>query len=126
MSNRITNKQKQAACSDHSEPPNRWMKLWTVRKLRREQLDSELEEIEPRLRTPGSRDPRALRKRHDRCPVCEAKLVKLGKKRRYPRRCVTCGAVHQKPLRCPSCGTHRVWAGRLGRWCRGCGRPFEA
>lgn len=30
----ITNKHKQAKCSGQTERPNRWMKLWTVRRLR--------------------------------------------------------------------------------------------
>ena len=84
-----------------------------------------LETDEQRGTKPRSLDRRASRKQRDCCPVCEAKLRKIGKGTRYQRCCDACGAVHQKHLFCPSCSTHRVWAGRLGRWCKGCGKAVN-
>ena len=126
MGHQVTNKHKQAKFSDEGEPPSRWEKRMTARLLRREGLESEGESSERRSTKPRSLDRRASRKQRDRCPVCEAKLRKIGKGTRYQRNCEACGAVHQKHLFCPSCSTHRVWAGRLGRWCKGCGHSVES
>lgn len=126
MGHQVTNKHKQAKFSDEGESPSRWDKRMTTRLLRREaDFESRLETDEQRGTKPRSLDRRASRKQRDCCPVCEAKLRKIGKGTRYQRCCDACGAVHQKHLFCPSCSTYRVWAGRLGRWCKGCGKAVN-
>ena len=64
------------------------------------------------------------RKRSGNCPVCLSRLKKNYKKTRYERKCNKCGAVLQKNIKCPFCSTNRVWMGREGNYCKGCGNKY--
>ncbi|TQV65574.1 hypothetical protein FKG94_28555 [Exilibacterium tricleocarpae] len=66
-------------------------------------------------------DRLALRKNSSRCPVCKEKLGKIGKGTRYKNQCFSCGAVLAKELKCGRCNTNRVWRGKKGIFCHGCG-----
>ena len=63
------------------------------------------------------------------CPVCRERLARVGdppsRTRRRRRQCPSCNAVAAPELRCSSCGTHRVWRGKKGRFCQGCGAEHE-
>lgn len=126
MTHRITNRHKQAKASDSGEPTSAFFKKKATRALRRDPLKTELDSQIERNRSVGSIDHRASRKRSGRCPVCTAALAKNAKGTRYEYRCGECHAVFQRELRCLSCGTNRVWAGSLGRWCKGCGKPVPS
>jgi len=56
------------------------------------------------------------------CPLCLSKLEKTRKGGRYQWRCSACSATRRRDLLCGSCGTHRVWYGKLGAVCKGCGK----
>lgn len=122
MGNRISNKQKQAKLSDHGEPPSSFVKKLTSRKMRRAALETEIDLTVGRNSTPGSVDHRAKRKRAGICPICMEKLQKNAKGTRYERVCRECGSVYRQKIICPSCGTRRVWTGKHGDWCKGCGK----
>lgn len=66
-------------------------------------------------------DKLALHKDPKRCPVCAAKLEKIGKGTRRKNQCMTCKAVLAKEIMCQRCGTNRVWRGPKGMRCHGCG-----
>jgi hypothetical protein len=36
--------------------------------------------------------------------------------------CAACGATFRPALRCPHCAQVRLWEGKLGIYCQGCGR----
>ena len=71
-------------------------------------------------------DKHSARKKSGNCPVCLSKLKKNSKRTRYERKCNTCGAVLQKHVTCLFCGTNRVWMGRKGNYCKGCGNPYSS
>jgi hypothetical protein len=70
-------------------------------------------------------DPRthSKPKRHDQnaCPVCGARIVKTASGGRRKHSCTQCGATRNKLIVCESCGTQRVWQGKKGAACMGCG-----
>ncbi len=96
MTNRISNRHKQAKANDPDEPPRRFFKNKAARALRREPFSSEVDVQVERNHSVGSLDKRASRKRSGRCPVCTATLLKNSKGTRYERRCRECQAVFQK------------------------------
>ncbi|PCK03871.1 MAG: hypothetical protein COA42_19725 [Alteromonadaceae bacterium] len=53
----------------------------------------------------------ALKKDPKRCPVCTAKIEKIGKGIRYQNKCNACNAVLAKDIKCSRCNTNRVWRG---------------
>ena len=124
MTRLISNKHKQAKFSDHDSRPTPFMKNATARKLRRSQLETEVDLAADSNATPGSQDKLAKYKRPGNCPLCLERLKKTSGLTRYERSCQSCGAVLQKDLLCLSCSTNRVWAGQLGRRCKGCGKTF--
>lgn len=72
----------------------------------------------------SKKDSRAVRKNHRHCPVCKAKLKKIGKGTRYERQCSSCNATLAQELHCSHCGTYRVWRGPKGIYCHGCGKEY--
>lgn len=67
-------------------------------------------------------DNRADRKDPRRCPVCMAKLSKIGKGTRYQHSCKSCHSCLAKEIKCRYCSTFRVWRGKQGVYCHGCGK----
>jgi hypothetical protein len=71
--------------------------------------------------------PRSKPKRHDQnaCPVCGERIEKTasGSRRKYS--CTQCGATRNKLIMCQSCGMERVWQGKKGAACRGCGAKHK-
>jgi len=66
-------------------------------------------------------------KRHDQrlCPVCGEVIEKTASGGRRKHSCSQCGATLNKQLTCASCGTNRVWQGKRGIACRGCGTEHK-
>ena len=67
-------------------------------------------------------DPRAARKAPGRCPLCGIKVGRIRSGTRHARHCGACGGTLNKDVTCPHCRTRRVWTGKRGRVCHGCGR----
>ncbi len=67
--------------------------------------DFEHEEIPKQI---SKTDKLALHKYPKLCPVCTAKLEKIGKGTRRKNQCASCNAVLAKELKCTHCGTHRA------------------
>jgi hypothetical protein len=118
----ITNKGKQKAVSDHTERPNRFMKKWASCKIRNEENAIIEEQITERYRSSPGKDKLSNRKRSGYCPVCLGRLRKNAKNTRYELQCRHCNAVLQRTWVCKSCNTRRVWVGREGARCKGCGK----
>jgi uncharacterized protein with PIN domain len=121
----IGNRVKQAKASDQTvRKPNKLLKRCANRLLRYEgkRISEESDEL---ARIPSKIDRFELRKRSGRCPVCTGRLIKNSKRTRYERCCRHCNAVMQKTLICNRCGTYRVWSGRRGTFCKGCGRELK-
>jgi len=70
-------------------------------------------------------DARAARKTPGRCPLCGAKVGRIKPGTRHARHCGACGGTLNKDITCPHCQTHRVWTGKRGRVCHGCGRTVD-
>lgn len=66
-------------------------------------------------------------KRHNKnaCPVCGETIERTASGGRRKNSCKHCGACLNKGLTCASCGTNRVWHGKLGTACRGCGAAYR-
>jgi hypothetical protein len=80
--------------------------------------DLENEEIPKHI---SKTDKLALHKDPKLCPICTAKLEKIGQGTRRKNQCASCNAVLAKELKCTRCGTNRVWRGTKGKYCHGCG-----
>ncbi len=70
---------------------------------------------------------RRTRKRHNQkqCPVCAAQIHKTASGGRRKYCCQHCGASLDKQLTCASCNTQRIWRGKQGAACLGCGTPLN-
>src|SRR5665213_2534877 len=55
------------------------------------------------------------------CPLCLARIEKTASGTRRKHNCSQCRATLNTQLVCESCGTKRVWQGKLGAACVGCG-----
>lgn len=66
-------------------------------------------------------------KRHNKnaCPLCGEAIEKIASGGRRKNSCKHCGACLNRGLTCASCGTNRVWHGKLGTACRGCGAAYR-
>jgi CRISPR/Cas system-associated protein Cas10 (large subunit of type III CRISPR-Cas system) len=66
-------------------------------------------------------------KRHNQklCPVCGEAIEKTASGGRRKHSCSRCGATLNKQLTCASCDTSRVWQGKRGVACRGCGAEYR-
>src|SRR5262245_8853050 len=100
----ITNKYKQSKKNDD--------KRGSARRIR-------YMPVEPVVRTTP--------KRHDQnaCPVCGERIHMTAAGGRRKHLCSHCGASLNKQLTCASCGTNRVWQGKSGIACRGCGTAYR-
>jgi hypothetical protein len=100
----ITNKHKQAKGNDSKKE--------AARSIRRSPIDP-----------PIRRKP----KRHNQnlCPVCGEAIEMTASGGRQKHSCSQCGASRSKQCTCASCGTHRVWRGKRGAACQGCGTKYH-
>jgi hypothetical protein len=66
-------------------------------------------------------------KRHNQnlCPVCGESIEKTASGGRRKHSCSRCGATRSKQLLCGSCGTNRIWQGKRGAACQGCGAKYN-
>jgi len=66
-------------------------------------------------------------KRHDQnvCPVCGKPIEKTASGGRRKHSCSRCGACLNREITCASCGTNRVWQGKRGAFCLGCGAKYH-
>jgi predicted RNA-binding Zn-ribbon protein involved in translation (DUF1610 family) len=101
---RIVNKDKQSRSED---------KQVSARLIRRTPLD------DSHLRSNPKRNDQ------NACPVCGERIEKTAAGGRRKHSCVHCGATLNKELVCDSCGTHRIWRGKKGAACRGCGAKYS-
>src|SRR6185369_4630468 len=101
---RVVNKDKQARSED---------KKTSARLIRRSSLEPET--------TPS----KTSRQDQNACPVCGERVEKAASGGRRKQQCAVCGATRNKLLTCESCGTQRVWQGKKGAACRGCGHRYE-
>lgn len=62
-------------------------------------------------------------KRHNQnaCPLCYKAIGKTASGGRRKHSCEHCGACLDRGITCLSCGTNRMWHGKLGSACQGCG-----
>jgi len=84
--------------------------------------------VEARDEAPRHRsqsDPRAARKTPGRCPLCGARVGRIRPGTRHARHCGACGATLNRAITCPHCRTQRVWTGKRGCVCHGCGRDED-
>ena len=102
----ITGKQKNSKKDDSKADANR--------RIRRADFES-------------ARKAVSIGKRHDQtaCPICLARIQKIARGTRRKHACSQCGATLNLQLVCESCGTKRVWQGRLGVACVGCGAKYK-
>ena len=70
-------------------------------------------------------DKRAARKDPSRCPLCGTRLSHNAKGTRRMRHCDHCGGTLNRDIVCPFCQTYRVWTGKLGAVCHGCGHRLH-
>ena len=70
---------------------------------------------------------RTISKQHDQnaCPVCNERIEKTAKGGRRKHACSKCGATLNKQLTCASCNTQRIWRGKKGAACLGCGAKVQ-
>ena len=73
----------------------------------------------------SSVDARSMRKGAKRCPICTASIHKVSKGTHYERRCRECLATFAKELYCNRCNSNRVWRGKQGIYCQGCGFEYK-
>jgi coenzyme F420-reducing hydrogenase gamma subunit len=101
----VTNKDKQSSGNDS--------KRGAARRLRHLPVESPL---------------RSNPNRHDQsvCPVCGEVIEKTASGGRRKHSCSKRGATLNKQLTCRSCGTNRVWQGKQGVACRGCGTEYKS
>lgn len=59
------------------------------------------------------------------CPVCGNRIGMTASGGRRKHSCSQCGATLNKQLICGSCNTNRVWQGKQGTACRGCGARYR-
>jgi uncharacterized Zn-finger protein len=64
----------------------------------------------------------SLRKSSASCPLCGNRLRRNNRATRHLRHCDNCGGTLNKDIECPYCLTYRVWTGRPGAVCHGCGK----
>src|ERR1700678_1081715 len=67
-------------------------------------------------------DKPAPRKTPGVCPLCQKLLKRNSGGTRFVPHCDACGGTLNKDILCPHCGAFRVWTGRLGAVCHGCGK----
>ena len=81
-----------------------------------------------RLNFDSPEKPPSQRKQHDQaaCPVCRAHIPKTASGGRRKHACSKCGATLNKQLICKACSTERVWQGKKGAACGGCGTVYDA
>ena len=72
--------------------------------------------------------PPSRRKQHDQaaCPICLARIPKIASGGRRSHSCSQCGATLNKLLLCKRCGAERIWQGKQGAACAGCGTKYDA
>jgi hypothetical protein len=93
----------------------------------RHSLSTEIQRSEspgPVLRRSGV-DRRSARKGDNKCPVCCSSLPFTGRGGRRVHGCTTCGATYRPDRTCPHCGGARVWQGKAGMYCQGCGHEVK-
>jgi predicted amidophosphoribosyltransferase len=126
MSNQITGKQKKISTGEWGKHPRKFLKRVGNKRLRSSEsprsLDALFKEV-PQSKIRNTR--KSKRKRSGICPVCMNKLNKNNKGTRYWKFCQNCGAAPVKDIKCPSCGTFRVWKGKMGAFCKGCGAKVD-
>jgi uncharacterized protein with PIN domain len=66
---------------------------------------------------------RSMRHEQKACPLCGERIEKTARGGRRKQSCQHCGATINKLLTCDRCGTKRVWQGKKGAACSGCGAP---
>jgi len=125
--NLITTKTKKAYSLDSwAKHPRKFVKQDANRRIRRLGAIKSTDLVEEEIpKYSSSTNKFVLRKRNGICPVCLGHLRKNSKGTRYQRICENCNAVYNFDIRCPSCNTYRVWSGKLGRWCKGCGHEVK-
>ena len=77
----------------------------------------------PKHRSPMDR--LAVRKAKGLCPFCGAKVPQNARGSRRMRNCAACGGCLNKDITCPHCRTQRVWTGKRGCVCHGCGKTVD-
>jgi len=70
-------------------------------------------------------DKRAAQKDPSRCPLCGTRISRNAKGTRRMRHCDHCGGTLNRDIVCPFCQTYRVWTGKLGAVCHGCGHRLH-
>src|SRR5687768_12370154 len=73
----------------------------------------------------SSIDRLAARKAKGLCPLCGAKVPQNARGTRRMRNCTACGGCLNKDITCPHCRTQRVWTGKRGCVCHGCGKTVD-
>ena len=103
--------------------------MLVTRKYKRSKKDDNKKEAARRIRrSPVDSAIHGNPKRHDQtaCPVCGKAIEKTASGGRRKHSCSHCGACLNKDLTCVSCGTKRVWQGKRGSACVGCGAAYRA
>ena len=59
------------------------------------------------------------------CPVCGKAIDRTASGGRRKHSCKHCGARLNRDFICASCGTTRVWQGKRGTGCQGCGAAYK-
>ncbi|PYU67963.1 MAG: hypothetical protein DMG49_17290 [Acidobacteria bacterium] len=80
---------------------------------------SSVEPVETHIRS----NPK--RHNHSACPLCGAAIERTATGGRHKHSCKHCGASLNTDFTCASCGTNRVWQGKGGAACRGCGAAYR-
>jgi len=62
-----------------------------------------------------------MRHNPEACPLCGERIEKTARGGRRKYSCQKCGASINRLLICDRCGTKRVWQGKKGSACSGCG-----
>jgi len=126
MSNLTTGKHKRNSTGEWGKHPRKYLKRVGNKRLRSSEsprsIDSLIKEV-PQHKTRSTKNSK--RKRSGICPVCLSKLEKNSKGTRYWNFCITCGAAPDRDIKCPSCSTYRVWKGKQGAYCKGCGEQID-
>src|SRR5690349_24111124 len=95
--------------------------LLTNKDKRSKKYDSKRDPVEP-AETHG-RNPK--RYNQNVCPVCGKAIERTASAGRRKHSCKHCGACLNRDFICASCGTSRVWQGKRGIACRGCGAAYR-
>ena len=129
MYTRITTRIARGTGGEWCQHPRPYFKRFTYHKIRQKarlEIAPDDEDYCEVARNRSPYDKYGLAKKPGICPVCLGKLRRISRGGRYAFSCYICGAMYVPKVKCNNCHrSERVWHGKKGTVCKGCGKPTK-